>query len=431
MNKIKSYNNFINEGVRDQMTPKSDKELLKYIKKLNKDRKTKLLYDSVMKKDLETARFLLDTGADIEVVDCIPYAHSHMMSFHKEIRELVDEYRNKKPINKLKKFFHFNESVKDQMTPKSEEHLRNMVKDFTPDQELTIACQRGILWLAKEAIEKGANYNTWTFISDACRYNQLEIVKYLVDEMDVNPSIKNETPLKNSVINGNTDIAEYLIDKGADVNYEKGLFYVAWDCMHADMCRLLVKRGFDLQSFISSKPLPIELKYFIEHHFPEIDVKDFKVRRKEIDHEIFMREAITWDFNKPTDEQRYKKHLDKIMNAKVGDIVDNDDIYQYVEYLTIQAGKYEYSFVDGDLAERIEEYSQYVLKELLLDAIDLDEWDVDRDTANEYRLQYLKGKEYPPIVVDAQYSIIDGIHRANGLKRAGLTKILSFVGIEN
>lgn len=139
-------------------------------------------------------------------------------------------------------------------------------------------------------------------------------------------------------------------------------------------------------------------------------------------------EAITWEFNKPYHEQRYKEDLDAVMNAKVGDVLDHDIIYQYIEYLTIQAGKYEYSFVDGDLAERIEEYSKYILKELLLDAIDLDEWDVDKDVAEEYRLKYLKGKEYPPIVVDAQYSIIDGIHRANGLKRAGMTKILAFVG---
>ena len=93
--------------------------------------------------------------------------------------------------------------------------------------------------------------------------------------------------------------------------------------------------------------------------------------------------------------------------------------------------KYEYSFVDGDLAERIEEYSKYVLKKLLLDALDLTEWELDKDVANEYRLQYLKGKEYPPIIVDSEYSIIDGTHRANGLKRVGLTKILAFVGLKN
>lgn len=332
------------------------------------------------------------------------------------------------------------ESVRDQMIPKSEDHIRKLVKDFTPDQELVIACQRGILWLAKEAIDKGANYNNWTFIGDACRYNQLEIVEYLVEEMGVDIHVRNEQPLKNTVINGNIDIAEYLIDRGADVNVDNGsLFYVAWDCLQLDMCKLLVKKGLNLQSFIKSKPFPNQLKYFVSHHFPNIDVSEFKIKRMEFMEEVFDQrpndtedvvEAITWDFNKPQDKQRYEKHLGVVMNAKVGDIISNEDIYQYIEYLTIQADKYEYSFVDGDLAERIEEYSEYVLKELILDALDLDEWDVDKDTANEYRLKYLKGKEYPPIVVDADYSIIDGIHRANGLKKAGLTKILAFVGIE-
>lgn len=333
------------------------------------------------------------------------------------------------------------EGVKDQMTPRPQDHIRKLVKDFTPDQELTIACQRGIVWLAKEAIEKGANYNTWTFIYDACRYGQLDVVKYFVEEMGVDIHIMNEKPLKSAVIQGYTSIAKYLIDKGADVNVENGsLFYSAWHNMQMDMVRLLVKEGLDLQSFIKSRRFPNQLKYFIEHHFPDIDVSEFKIKREE-----FMAgghfdqpptldeldEAISWDFNKPQDEQRYKKHLDAVMNAKVGDILSNEDIYQYVEYLTVRADKYTYSFVDGDLAERIEEYSNYVLKELLLDAIDLTEWEVDKDIANEYRLQYLKGKEYPPIIVSADYSIIDGIHRANGLKRAGLTKILAFVGIEN
>jgi hypothetical protein len=332
-------------------------------------------------------------------------------------------------MNKLKTYKDFvNESITDKMTPIDREYIQNHVKDFTPDMKLTIACQQGILWLVEEAIEEGANYNTWTFLSDACRYGQLDVVKYLVEEKGVDIHILDELPLKNTVINGKTDIAEYLIDKGANVNVENGrLFYAAWDCMHVDMCRLLVKKGLDLQSFIKSKPFPIELKYFVEHHFPQIDVSEFKVKKEKSK----IQEAITWNFNKPIDEQRYKKHLDVVMNAKVGDVLSNEDIYQYIEYLTIQADKFEYSFVDGDLAERIEEYSNYILKELLLDALDLTEWEVDRDIANEYRLQYLKGKEYPPIVVDSEYSIIDGIHRANGLKRAGLTKILAFVGIEN
>jgi hypothetical protein len=165
--------------------------------------------------------------------------------------------------------------------------------------------------------------------------------------------------------------------------------------------------------------------------YQELTDEEMKNVIKKCIEKEFVSEAITWDFNKPNDEQRYKKHIDEVMNAKVGDVLDNDDIYQYVEYLTIQAGKYEYSFVDGDLAERIEEYSKYVLKELLLDALYLNEWDLDKVDVEEYRLKYLKGKEYPPIVVDADYSIIDGIHRANGLKRAGLTKILAFVGLKN
>ena len=43
---------------------------------------------------------------------------------------------------------------------------------------------------------------------------------------------------------------------------------------------------------------------------------------------------------------------------------------------------------------------------------------------------YSNTKEYPPIVVSKNYSIIDGTHRANALKFCGLKKILAFVGYD-
>jgi len=140
-------------------------------------------------------------------------------------------------------------------------------------------------------------------------------------------------------------------------------------------------------------------------------------------------ESINYTFKDSYNEQRYKPHLDKINNAKIGDILDNEDIYLFVEYLVIQADKFEDCFVDGDLGDRLEEYEKYKLKEIPIDKLNLNEWDLDDDYVEEYKNKYLENKDYPPIVVDRDYGIIDGLHRANALKKSGLEKIMAFVGI--
>lgn len=86
---------------------------------------------------------------------------------------------------------------------------------------------------------------------------------------------------------------------------------------------------------------------------------------------------------------------------------------------------------EGDLGDRIEEYSEYVLKEIDIKEIDIEEFILDEDLIEEYEEKYSKSKKYPPIVLDSDYRIIDGSHRFNVLYNLGITKILAFVGIEN
>jgi len=141
-------------------------------------------------------------------------------------------------------------------------------------------------------------------------------------------------------------------------------------------------------------------------------------------------ESINYTFKNLYNEQRYKKHLDKINNAKVGDILENEDIYLFIEYLVIQADKFEDCFVEGDLGDRLEKYDNYKLEEISIDRLNLNEWYLDKDYVEEYKEKYLNNKDYPPIVVDSDYGIIDGLHRVNALKESGLKKVLAFVGIE-
>jgi hypothetical protein len=144
----------------------------------------------------------------------------------------------------------------------------------------------------------------------------------------------------------------------------------------------------------------------------------------------YLKTFENYTFKSESQEKRYKPILDKIYNAKVGDILDNDVIYQYVEFLTDSADKYEESFVDGDLGERIDKYDKFILKLIPIDKINIDEFYLYQIDVDNYGIMYNKTKTYPPIVLEADFTIIDGTHRANALHNYGVKDILAFVGIK-
>lgn len=119
--------------------------------------------------------------------------------------------------------------------------------------------------------------------------------------------------------------------------------------------------------------------------------------------------------------------INKVLNKKIGDIIDESDIYSYVEALHHT----DEDFYDGNLGERIEWYTQYQLKQVALSDLDLDEHYWGESDVEEFKDKFLESGEYPPIVLAHDYSIIDGTHRANSLEQSGEKFILAFVGIGN
>jgi len=115
--------------------------------------------------------------------------------------------------------------------------------------------------------------------------------------------------------------------------------------------------------------------------------------------------------------------------VNIGKVENEDIIYQYVQQLHRDNN----DFIDGDLGERIEKYRRYQLREVNLSEVDLDEWDVDMDIVDDYIEMFQIDQDYPPIVLDngypLDYSIIDGIHRANALSKMGIKKIKAWIGI--
>lgn len=115
-------------------------------------------------------------------------------------------------------------------------------------------------------------------------------------------------------------------------------------------------------------------------------------------------------------------------NAKIGDILFEEDIYQYIQVIH---DDYESSFVDGDLGDRIEEFEQYELQIVPIDKINIDEFSLDTSKMREYIEVYKKFNDCPPIVLNDEYGIIDGTHRVNALERLGLKEVKAWVGISN
>jgi hypothetical protein len=121
------------------------------------------------------------------------------------------------------------------------------------------------------------------------------------------------------------------------------------------------------------------------------------------------------------------EQYNNILNHTLDDIVDESDIYQYVESLHHTSD----DFIDGDLGNRIEWYPQYKLVEVPLSSLDLDEFYFDDTEVDRFKKMFTESGKYPPIVISHDYSIIDGTHRANALDQLGKESVLAFIGIGN
>jgi uncharacterized ubiquitin-like protein YukD len=84
-----------------------------------------------------------------------------------------------------------NESIRDKMKPKSSEEIKNVLSKYTPNEKLMMGVRNGELWLVKRALMDGADIN-----------------------------FSEGSPFIWAYINQNTDIIEYMLNKGVEVNDE-------------------------------------------------------------------------------------------------------------------------------------------------------------------------------------------------------------------
>lgn len=119
-------------------------------------------------------------------------------------------------------------------------------------------------------------------------------------------------------------------------------------------------------------------------------------------------------------------------DAEIGQVLDESDIYNYI----YQLHRNEEDFYDGNLGERISQFSEYKLEEIPIDKINIDEWDLDIDYMKDYKKMFRESGDYPPIVLDGdtnysyhnKFTIIDGTHRVNAIDRLKIKTVKSWVG---
>lgn len=154
------------------------------------------------------------------------------------------------------------ESLRDKMKPKSEDEIRKSLGNIDSAEKLKLACEKNVYWLAKEAIkelgydmtkdllnnprkyydhyinddffislvpyndiniskllfENGIDLNKYkNLIFDAIESNNVELVKYLIDNKFYDVHYKNDMPLLYAVKNGDINMAKLLVDYGSDV----------------------------------------------------------------------------------------------------------------------------------------------------------------------------------------------------------------------
>jgi len=128
--------------------------------------------------------------------------------------------------------------------------------------------------------------------------------------------------------------------------------------------------------------------------------------------EKYITEISTWK----------KSWVNDDWGREIGSEYPPNEIFEYIESF------HDVEDNDTDFYERVFNHQKYILKEILMDSLNLDEYTLDDDKVEEYENGFKEYKKYPPIVVDDENSIIDGLHRANALKNLGYNTIKAYVG---
>lgn len=187
----------------------------------------------------------------------------------------------------------------------------------------------------------------------------------------------------------------------------------------------------------------IYLTRFLNHAIYHAKNKALELNEKPLVVKVSLNKLTKFDFLPDNDIDESNGYLTFIESLNeigsfiiIGDVDSNlfEEVSFYesneLEDLIEQIHRNKDDILEGDLLSRINSVDFYELVEIPLNELDLNEWDKDEDLIKEYLKKDIK--TIPPIIVhkyqDKDYSIVDGIHRANVYHHKGMFYIKAFVG---
>jgi len=113
----------------------------------------------------------------------------------------------------IKKFEHYNESIRDKMTPKTDEEIIKSFGKMTPDQKVKNGYKHNILWLAEKGISEGGNRHPFgNYLSKALYNGWVDAVKFMVENNIDDIHQYEEWGVKIAADSGNANLVDLLIN---------------------------------------------------------------------------------------------------------------------------------------------------------------------------------------------------------------------------
>jgi len=244
--------------------------------------------------------------------------------------------------------------------------------------------------------------------SDNSEVNMEYIQDILIDIEDDFPNIITEVDYDECMFNIHNLDYEYFIDKIDKLKFEVNKLIIKSLCYYYEETGIKIKCYCNIQNynrFFKNLDRFLLLSFTEDLELSTLGLKIFNIEDKINENYL------------NTDNQ-------------IGKIYSESDVYDYI--YDIHRNKED--FDEGDLSDRIGQFIHYKIMEIPTSKINMDEWELDEDYMNDYIEKYKEMGSYPLIVLGDYddrwgYTIIDGNHRANALRKLGFKTIVCFVGL--
>lgn len=199
--------------------------------------------------DVDIAKLLIQYGADITIES--NYGKTALDYARELHRYDVFKYLRTQPIIK--------ESLRDQMTPKSEDDILKTLGGLGEYEKMKQGARYGILSLIKPILDKESYMPTIMddIFNIACKYGNINIIQYLSSLKNFNYVLHNYIEgFKNAVSGGHVDVVELLLNIEPDIPIEDNQNWalrLAVSNGNLELVKLLLSKGADINKLKFSR----------------------------------------------------------------------------------------------------------------------------------------------------------------------------------